>query len=1127
MAAELPKPGVEVIQQFRTVSPSVITPTLVPCVVGACRQIVEVLNGSSLNQDAKITLPVFFTAKNASQVGIRYVYTGLNGKDLVLSVNNSPDVTVAFDEDYLTPASVVNMINTALNAAGVFSLIAETKQEYSSTGALMERTWTFRSVGSGELEKVEIRAATSVEVWAAFDLKPGWTYTGEDMYTGNWMRIVPAAFPDPRNNLSELAIDSDSIRIFFATSSTNIKELQRTSAFCRRGAEVYAYDDGNGDALTPFVDMPGEDFTSTATPSGLMGSVVLTTLTLPADLEGMTLTMQGNRASQTYTFVDTTTYPLTSVAEVLEQLNDFFEDFLFEVDGSNYLQITSKDNGQDSYLEVVGGTAPYVLGLTTKVLGTVALNTLTYPDDLELLSVVVNGTTLTFASGQPTGEPDLLSELNDTFTDFDVTANTFHRLVFTRKTVGSVTIGAGTANTVLGLTAATTNLTPTTGSAFPVRSGDELFINGKSYGYINQVAPGGVASRLRLTKQVVMATPAQTQGTVDMVGVSFPAAFHTPDKTFILNGTTYTFSVGGAPADITALLATLSATFSGFTFTATEVGSAKYLKITKISSGPFTLGAGTANAVLGLTAATYHPQLGANFYVVARNLTGSTDRPIPELQIDSGVPVLSHDLLRSTAGVPSTASKSYVYMMYKALRKDVSPAAVKPGLLKFDTTTEVTDALAPLSAENPLALGLYFALLNCPGVQVTGVGVDEVSADMPEGTVESFTRAAEFLEGVEVYSIAPLTHDKTVAEIFSAHVSTMSAPENKGERICFFNTLIPSHELDTLVASGATGNSLGTNIFDTGIPNLSALLLAAGIPNPVGTIDTSYGVFLDVASNSKNYSVESVAGSIVTVRLSFTNGDNDDGFYAQSPDLFPPSGVPLIDEVFAVKIRGAELKLPTGKPDKSGIAVTMQQFGQTFMNRRFWHIVGDRCAASLSGVEQVLEGYYLAAGYAGLVAGNPPQQSFTNFPLNGFTRVYGTNDTFTEKQLNIMAAGGNWIVIQDTQNSPLVSRMALTTDMTSIETRTDSITKVVDFTAKLLRRGYRNFIGRFNVTQGFIDSLGHVGQGILVFLTESGVLIGGSLTNLVQDEASPDTVLVDCVVDPPYPCNYIRITIVL
>jgi hypothetical protein len=105
--------------------------------------------------------------------------------------------------------------------------------------------------------------------------------------------------------------------------------------------------------------------------------------------------------------------------------------------------------------------------------------------------------------------------------------------------------------------------------------------------------------------------------------------------------------------------------------------------------------------------------------------------------------------------------------------------------------------------------------------------------------------------------------------------------------------------------------------------------------------------------------------------------------------------------------------------------------------------------------------------------------------------------------------------------------MALTTDLTSIETRTDSITKVVDFVAKFLRTGLKNFIGRFNITQGFLDSLGSVLQGLLGFLVETGVLIGANVNNIIQDEDAPDTVLIDVTLDVPFPCNYIRLTLVI
>jgi len=1132
MAAELPRPGVEVIQEFRTTSPTVVTPTLLPCIVGACRQIVEVLDSSSaLDADARVTLPVYFVATNASLSGSRYVYTGLNTKVWVFSVNNSPDVTVTFADDYLTPAAVVSAVNSAMNTAGVFGAIAEVVNEYDTDGARIQRTWSMRSTSTGDNQKIEVRSTTDDEVWSAFGIKPSWTYAGKELYDGTWFDIPWKAFPDPRGNLDELEFDSASLRLFFASSSSNVQELSRLEGFCRRGSTVYAYDDGDGDALTPMVQVTGEDFTSTATAAVVTGTVDITGLTLPGDLLGKTLQLQGNHADQTWTFINTTSYPLTDDTELLAQLNAFFdEDFVFTKNGSDYLVITSKEVGQDSQVSVLGGTAIEELGLTASHVGTVDLTGVSYGGGgaLETLTVIIDGVTHTFAAGQPTDENDLVSELGTTFGagyEFSVQATTNY-LVIKKVGVGSFVVGAGTANAVLGVTADTyAGPAQVDGTPYPVQSGDELFIEGLSYGVIIEVAPGGEVTRLKLSTEVGMTVNAYHQGTVDL---TTKTATDWQSKTLTLDGTLQT--TGASLATTALLAANLTTLFPDFTFTVVESSGAEYLKVEKtVGSGPFTIGAtGTLLTEVGFTAATYNPVLGDNFYIRAKNLTGAATRPQPELQVASGpMPQIAPDLLRDTAGVPSSTAKSNVYMYYEALRKDVSTAAQRPNLLKVGSITDLESLLSPISADNPLALGLYFALLNVTNVEVTGIGVDESSDDAPEGTVEAFTRAADFLEGVEVYAIAPLTLDRTVAQVYSLHASGMSEPDQKGERVVLMSTGLPTHELDTLVASGTDGNSLGADTFDTGIPNLSNLLLNAGVPNPVGTISADEGVFLDIATDGEYYSVESVSGSIVTIRRTFTSGENEDGFYAQAPDLFPPSGGTLISETFAVKVRGAALALANGMPDNSAIASTVASFAQTFQNRRFWHIVPDSCAALIDGVEQLLPSYYICAAYAGLIAGQPPQQSFTNFPLTGITRVIGSNDRFSESQLNVMAGGGNWVVVQDTEVSPVIARMALTTDVTSIETRTDSITKVVDFTAKIMRQSYKNFIGRFNVTQGFLDSLGHVGQGVLQFLIETGVLIGGNLNNIVQDEAAPDTVLVDVTLDPPYPCNYIRLTLVI
>ena len=67
---------------------------------------------------------------------------------------------------------------------------------------------------------------------------------------------------------------------------------------------------------------------------------------------------------------------------------------------------------------------------------------------------------------------------------------------------------------------------------------------------------------------------------------------------------------------------------------------------------------------------------------------------------------------------------------------------------------------------------------------------------------------------------------------------------------------------------------------------------------------------------------------------------------------------------------------------------------------------------------------------------------------------------------HVGAAEGTYWIIQEVANGPLTCRHQLTADVSSIEKRELSITRVVDYTAKFMRAGLRNFIGKFNITQG-------------------------------------------------------------
>lgn len=1054
MSAELPRPGVEVVQEFRSVSPTVVTPTLVPCVVGVCKQLVEVLETTSsgsqvLNSDALINLPAFAIAADAS--GDPAVYTGLHGLKLALVVNNAPQLDITFSDPTssgLTPATVVSQVNAALNTAGVTSFLAET---------VGDDAWQLRTVGLGEFQTIYIHGDTDAAVASAFAFGVGRTYQGIGNYNNYQVDIPAEVFPDPNNNLDELAIEFSTVRVFVAEGGgVGLIELTRNVSFLSNGdvneaatvtggniASVHqsdvpdhysgGADNLNGKTLILTVDGGADQtvtFTSMVDQTGLKTQIEAQTTGITASLTNsgsspcqLVLTSDTGGANSAIT-VDPTSTALALLG---------FDDTQYQSDTGENIAAVDDGNGDvlTPLLDFAGEdfdaapTQASITGSGTPNYGNISAgDTLILSDGKQQQTIYFLGTETAITGA---GElKEVIEAVVGTAAGGHVTVtDDAGKLVLTHEYYGNdgyLEIIGGTAVTDLGLVAGTV-ATPTPHKPL---AGDHLYIDGVYYATITEVEPGDVTGRLKIDRQVTISS-----------------------------------------------------------------------------------------------------NVGRRWYILAQNVTSTVNptRPYADLIVSSatGLVQLKHSFLRDTAGDRMDV-KASIYLAYTAVRKDVTALAANPGLLTFDSTTDLEAAIPPVNTDNPLALGLYYALINATGAQVTGLGVDEISADSPYGTSDGFTRAAEYLEGFEVYALAPLTHDSTVAQVFNTHVSFMSEPEQKGERIVLHNPDVPTRALDTLVASDTDGDRLSDTVFDTKVAALTALLQNAGI-DPLGTIPVDDGVYLDIASDDKRYSVKSISGSQVTVRTvagDFAAGENEDSFYATS--VLPS---PLISETFAIRIRGAELVNAAGQLDKAAIASTMAALGQTYQNRRFWLTFPDQAASTIDGFEQIVEGFYMNAAIAGMIAQQPPQQSFTNFPMTGFTRVLGSNDTFSDQHLNAMAAGGVYIIVQDSQGAPLISRMALTTDMTSIETRTDSITKVVDFTAKFMRRGLKNFIGRFNITQSFLDSLGSVVQGLIGFLVEAGVLIGGQLNNIIQDEDAPDTVLIDVTLDVPYPCNYIRLTLVV
>jgi hypothetical protein len=967
---------------------------------------------------------------------------------------------------------------------------------------------------------------------------PYFTAYGVSNYNQDALRISQANFPDPRGIIDEIDIDESSIRTFM-NMGTSLKEFKRDEAFLRRKKEC-AY---TSSSITfPTTTLTGKVFSYKDAKSGTT--------------KAFTFAGEASNVAALVSAMNTLIGATRVVAEGSDKINFVSPTGYFEVvepASSSAHGIIGWSNGDKAYTLVSvddadsDATTPFVYAERDNFNGPANSAQLTGTGSLSS-PVALNTKTLQVQiDGAPTQEVIFAGDRIVCGSALN-TSNTLNSKVLNLVVNGAAKVVTFTASSPVAIAEAIAEINAQAGAAVSYQS--------DSAG--NYQAAGTYITFV-------------LHETVYLAG-SKPTAVRGSDVYLVYSGSTGWSDLGlTGTADLhqtlasSAVVAQINATMPG---TASIVSN--YLVLSSSDSGEeskIEIGNGTANTTLGFTGGQYATGTpfpvavgdavyadgafignvavvapGGNstklkldrevstsakyvyFYIEAKDIASPvpSDRPTPDLVVNNdGSISVKHDFARNTEGAPLEASGQLV-IAYKALRLDVSASSDNPALLTIEGVQDINSALLPINTDNPLALMLYFMVINAPGVSVTGLGLDEISTSYPDGTENAYAKALTFLEKEEVYALAPGTQNPIVHQMFSTHVTSTSQPDSKGERVAVICPEMPGEAIPTIVESGTDGDYTGTaNEFDTKLPTLSSSVLDAGL-DPTGTLDADDGLFLDIASDSKRYNISAIDGTKITLRTAFAPGENDDGF-------FTTSSIPttLISETFTIYKRGAELVTSTGDPDYAGISQAYQDLGKAYGNRRMVMVSPESVGAVIDSTEQKIPGYYAAAAIAGMMGQQAPQQGFTNFPITGFTKAIGSNDVFSASQMNVGAAGGTYWLVQNVTGGPLSCRHQLTTDLTSVETRELSITKVVDFVAKFMRAGLRNFIGKFNITQPFLDTLSSVVQGQLSFLTEAGVIVGGELNNIVQDSSAPDTVLIDVTLDVPYPCNYIRLALVI
>jgi hypothetical protein len=374
-----------------------------------------------------------------------------------------------------------------------------------------------------------------------------------------------------------------------------------------------------------------------------------------------------------------------------------------------------------------------------------------------------------------------------------------------------------------------------------------------------------------------------------------------------------------------------------------------------------------------------------------------------------------------------------------------------------------------------------------------------------EDEVDDHVEASEFLEAHEVYTIVPLSKNPAVHQVWAAHVTQQSDEESKHERITLINRELFVTEEKLTSDTGAV-DSIGTTFTDANVD--------------FATSEVNAGDFIHILDGDGE--VEA------STRILRVEGPTE-------CELVPP-GLPAY-----VSQTNLDYKVETKPLDKLEQANFLADYATAFSNRRVFMIWPDEVEIGYSDdtrgddvfdtsddeATALLPGYYAGCIVAGMITNYAPQQPFTNLPMTGLVGLRKSNEYFSPFQLDTIATGGVYIIVQDVATAPTYCRHQLSTDISLIEKRELSITKDVDYIAKFIRNQLRPYIGRYNITKPFLEMLASITDGLIKLLIEDGQLIDGQIKELIQDEDQPDTVRLTIDIDVPYPCNYIRVTLLI
>lgn len=418
----------------------------------------------------------------------------------------------------------------------------------------------------------------------------------------------------------------------------------------------------------------------------------------------------------------------------------------------------------------------------------------------------------------------------------------------------------------------------------------------------------------------------------------------------------------------------------------------------------------------------------------------------------------------------------------------------------------VTTKLGVVHPDNPLAQGVYDAVLNSQNQIVYFIGVQT-------NDLVGYNQAIKISEKSDkVYSFVPLTFDRTIQDAVVSHVNAYSTPEVGRWRIAWISCqdnkstlLYDLQEDSTPYLATVTDDPALSGVQNRLVTVVGAKFLEDGV-RPNDTVRINFKLSPDGAIAYDEYVVDRVrSNEKLVITKSLANS------------ITSPVKVQIVRNY-----------------TKSERAYNLSHIAGDYNNRRVRAVFPD--TYKYGGVTK--QGYFAAAGLAGLRSGVVPHQGLTNTEFLGADDLSKVVIEFSQDDLNTLAEQGIWIITQEVIGATPYVRHQLTTDTRSLNTSEDSITTNVDSISYALKAVLTPFIGRYNVNPQNVLAVRNAVIEELRFRAGSTYTVraGNQLVSftpdtdiirLEQNATYKDRIDVEVRLNVPYPMNYINLTLVV